>query len=122
MKYNKKILISVAIGAIALFFIIIIMQNSTNDFFSLTGIMLFFALAVGGIYVVMKSNIDSVRSFDEESESNNSISELSEKDYLNQIADDIHIIKIIVIAFAAIAIVVMLISLFSIFSIVNAFS
>lgn len=50
------------------------------------------------------------------------IEEITEKDYLEQMSDDIHTIKTIIIIFAAIAIVVMIMSLLSITSLASMFN
>lgn len=113
---EKKIvgIVSVVIGALIL--LLLVVRNSSSDAMSLIGSLLILAVAGGLIYLI------NFVAFKDTEISKEILDRMTEKDYLKQMADDMHTIKIIVIAFAVIAIVVMVVSLFSIFSIADAFS
>lgn len=110
---NKTIAyICIGVGAMVAILFVAALDNNMKEIFTIlilliAGALIYFIHAKGTPTSTISEKI---------------IEKTTEKDYLKQIADDIHTIKVIVIAFAAIAIVTMLISVFSLLSLASAFS
>lgn len=115
-NFEKKTIsiVSVIIGALILLFLVL--SNSSSDAMSIIGSLLIPAVAGGLIYLI------NVFAFKDAEISQEILDRMTEKDYLKQMADDIHIIKIVIIVFAIITALSMLISVFSLLALVNVFS
>ena len=110
---DKKTFIYLGIGVGALIAFLLVIGSDIDD--SLRGIIVVLILVIAGclIYLIHTKGVQN-DSIDQES-----LEEITNKDYLKQIADDIHLIKIVVIAFAAVSI---LTTLFTLIYLANIFS
>ena len=118
---DKKTMVYLGIGFLALMIIWYVIISSVGS--GTKALIVIITLLIAGCAAFLyhkKSSIDEVKDTEEYQEI---LKRMTEKDYLKQMADDIHLIKIIILVFAAVSvlsvlgILIYMVSIFSQFPI-----